>query len=307
MNRWNHHLLSTVAHRPDWLTIDTGSKTYIDAVLRGFPASHVFLNTPVQSLTNEADGRVRLHLESGLSEVYDHVILATHGDEAFNIIKSSATDEEKDIMACFHTSLNEVVLHSDTSLLPASRKAWASWNYLSLSSPTSQKGNVIDRVSLTYNMNILQHIPTDLFGDVLVTLNPLSEPDPSTVQGRYEYTHPLYTAAAVRAQKLLPRIQNKRGISFAGAWTKYGFHEDGFSSGLTVAMQHLGAQLPFEFVDSTFSRGRAPERGFADWMIRIILWIVQVCIVEMIERIFRVSRKGQRVIRAPGMKTAKVA
>ncbi|KKY32140.1 putative amine oxidase [Diaporthe ampelina] len=88
----------------------------------------------------------------------------------------------------------------------------------------------IDQVSLTYNMNILQHIPRSTFGDVLVTLNPLHEPDPKTVQGRYEYAHPLYNGDSVRAQALLAKIQNRRGISYAGAWTKYGFHEDGFST-----------------------------------------------------------------------------
>lgn len=265
--------------------------------MKGLPASHVFLNTPVRSVTNEPDGRVRLHLDGGRSEVYDHVVLATHGDESFDIIKASATEEEKDIMSCFHTSQNDVVLHSDTSLLPSSRKAWASWNYLSLSSLASQASTstVIDRVSLTYNMNILQHIPADVFGNVLVTLNPLSEPDVDTVQGRYKYTHPLYTAATVRAQQLLPRIQNKRGISYAGAWTKYGFHEDGFSSGLAVAAQHLGARLPFDFVDSTFSRGRAPEHGVADWLLRIVLWIVQVCLVETVEKLAGISRAAPRL------------
>lgn len=260
----------------------------------GFPASHVFLNTPVQSLTNEPDGGVRLHMAGGRSAVYDHVILATHGDEAFRIIKESATDEEIGVLSCFSTSENEAVLHSDASMLPVSRKAWASWNYLSLSSPNNQMSKVVDRVSLTYNMNILQHIPADVFGDVLVTLNPLSEPDADTVQGRYKYTHPLFTADAIRAQQRLPRIQNKRGISYAGAWTKYGFHEDGFSSGLTVAAEHLGATIPFEFVDSTFSRGRAPQRAVSDWLFRTLLWIVQVCLIEPVETLMGTLRIQQR-------------
>ncbi|KJR83891.1 uncharacterized protein SPSK_00256 [Sporothrix schenckii 1099-18] len=291
---WNHHLLSTVARRPDWLTIGIGSKAYIDAVLKDFPTSHLFLNTPVRSVENEPDGRVRMRLSNGQSEVYDHVILATHGDEAFAIIKGSATDEEKDIMSCFHTSQNNVVLHSDTSLLPVSRKAWASWNYLSHTSPTRQENTVVDRVSLTYNMNVLQHIPREIFGHVLVTLNPPSEPDSSTVQGRYRYKHPLFTVAAVRAQRLLPRIQNTRGISYAGAWTKYGFHEDGFSSGLAVAAQHLGATVPFDFVDSTYSRGRSPAPGLVDRLLRIVLWTVQMCLVVTFERLFGVSRAYQR-------------
>ncbi|CRK24661.1 hypothetical protein BN1708_018116, partial [Verticillium longisporum] len=86
-------------------------------------------------------------------------------------------------------------------------------------------------------------------------MNPLHEPDPAKTQASFTYRHPLYTPEAVRAQRLLPRIQNTRGISYAGAWTKYGFHEDGFSSGLAAAQDHLHARLPFQFVDSTYSRG----------------------------------------------------
>ncbi|EHA48225.1 hypothetical protein MCOR27_007906 [Pyricularia oryzae] len=270
---WNHHLLSTISKRPDWLTIPDGSKAYVDAVMKGFPPNHLFLNTPVKSLSNDADGRVRLHLEGGKSEVYDHVILATHGDQAYSIIQDSATPQERQIMSCFETSANTAFLHSDLSLMPVSRKAWSSWNFLTLSNRDTGRSNT-DQVSLTYNMNILQHIPRDIFGDVLVTLNPLHDPDPKTVQGRFEYRHPLYTPAAVRAQGMLDRIQNKRGISYAGAWTKYGFHEDGFSSGLKVATEHLGANLPFQFKDSTFSRGKKPRLGLKNLFIRMgIHWL----------------------------------
>ncbi|RCI14291.1 hypothetical protein L249_6110 [Ophiocordyceps polyrhachis-furcata BCC 54312] len=228
---WNHHLLSTVSARPQWLTVKDGSKSYIDAVMRGFPPNHLFMNTPI-------------------SHVYDHVILATHGDEAFSIIESSATQQERSILSSFETSHNEAVLHSDLTLMPKNRKAWTSWNYLTQSSAT--RANV-NQVSLTYNMNILQHIPRKQFGDVLVTLNPPHRPLSSTTQGRYFYSHPLYTLEAVRAQKQLRLIQNKRGISYAGAWTKYGFHEDGFTSGLFVAQQHLGARLPFELRRNSFA------------------------------------------------------
>ncbi|KAK7724157.1 Cytochrome c oxidase assembly protein cox11, mitochondrial [Diaporthe eres] len=281
---WNHHLLSTIATRPSWLTIKEGSQSYIDAVMKGFPPNHLFLNTPVKSVTNEGDGRVRIHLHDGKSEVYDHVVLATHGDQAYQIIKDSATAEERSIMTKFQTSKNTAVLHSDLTHMPASHKAWSSWNYMTLSSPWSGKSN-IDQVSLTYNMNILQHIPRSTFGDVLVTLNPLHEPDPKTVQGRYEYAHPLYNGDSVRAQALLPKIQNRRGISYAGAWTKYGFHEDGFSSGLRVAKDHLGARLPFDFVDSTYSRGRAPVLGLMDHFARLIILLIHVFVVLPLERI----------------------
>ncbi|KAI8159009.1 hypothetical protein K4K49_005085 [Colletotrichum sp. SAR 10_70] len=248
---WNHHLLSTISTRPQWLTLKKCGKSYIDAVMHGFPSNHLFLNTQVTQVTSEEDGRVRVHTHNGKSDVYDHVILATHGDQALRIIGSSATPEEKEILSAFKTSENSVVLHSDLSHMPASEKAWSSWNYLTLSSPSTGKQN-IDQVSLTYNMNILQHIPRETFGDVLVTMNPLHQPNPDTIQGSFTYRHPLYTPEAVRAQKLLPRIQNKRGISYAGAWTKYGFHEDGFSSGLHIAQDHLYAKLPFQFVDSTY-------------------------------------------------------
>lgn len=276
------------------MTIKDGSQAYIDAVMKGFPPNHLFLKTPVQSLTNEADGRVRLHLFNGKSEVYDHVILATHGDQAYEIVKADATAQEKAILSKFKTSKNTAVLHSDLAHMPEARKAWTSWNYLTLSAPWSGKTN-IDQVSLTYNMNILQHIPTQPFGNVLVTLNPLFEPDPKTVQGRYEYAHPLYNTDSVRAQSLLHKIQNTRGISYCGAWTKYGFHEDGFSSGLHVAQEHLGARLPFEFVDSTYSRGRAPVLGLMDHLVRLLVLVLQVFLVMPLEKVIRtVSRAGQR-------------
>jgi predicted NAD/FAD-binding protein len=271
------------------MTLKNGAQEYIDAVMKGFPPNHLFLKTPVREVTNEPDDMVRLHLENGSSEVYDHVILATHGDQAYSIIKPSATDEERSIMSCFQTSKNEAVLHSDLTLMPESRKAWSSWNYLTLSSPSTGRANV-DQVSLTYNMNILQHIPVDTFGDVLVTLNPLHKPDPAKTQGTYEYAHPLYTPAAIRGQKLLHRIQNTRGISYAGAWTKYGFHEDGFSSGLAVAQEHLGARLPFEFTDSTFSRGRKPVLGMGDWLVRVLVLFVQIFVVRVLERVLGIER-----------------
>lgn len=288
--RWNHHLLSTVAARPQWLTLKNGAQSYIDAVMQGFPPNHILLNTPVQSLTNDEDGRVRLHLNNGKSEVYDHVILATHGDEAFSIIKPEADQEEKEIMSGFQTSENTAILHSDLSLMPKSRRAWASWNYITESSPTSSN---IDQVCLTYNMNILQHIPESTFGHVLVTLNPLQMPAPEHVQGRYTYSHPLYNATAIHSQSLLPRIQNTRGISYCGAWTKYGFHEDGFSSGLKVAQDHLGAPLPFRFKDSTFSRGKRPVLGLADLILRLWISLVQMFIV-VLERLARVDRGARQ-------------
>ena len=158
--------------------------------------------------------------------------------------------------------------------MPKRPIAWSSWNYITTSpSPTAPPS-----VCLTYWMNLLQHIPSKDFGPVLVTLNPCHAPAKSLTQGTWTYHHPLYNATSIRSQSLLPRIQNTRSISYAGAWTKYGFHEDGFSSGLKVAVDHLGAELPFEFVDSTFSRGRRPVLGWKDYCVRGFIRLVQLII-----------------------------
>ncbi|MCJ1362976.1 hypothetical protein MMC16_002082 [Acarospora aff. strigata] len=293
---WNHHLLSTVSARPQWLTIKGGSQQYIDAVMQDFPKSNLYVNSPVERLKSIQNGKVQLTTSDGETVSYDHVILATHGEQALNIIRHNATEQEKDILSAFKTSKNIAVLHSDLSLMPLRRKAWSSWNYLTRSTPTGPTTTTtpaITSLCLTYWMNLLQHIPTSTYGPVLVTLNPLTPPSPSLTQGTWTYHHPLYNEAAIRAQKLLPRIQNTRGISYVGAWTKYGFHEDGFSSGVKVAVEHLGAKLPFEFVDSTFSRGRRPVLGAADWAVRVLVWAVMVLIwvVEALSGVL-VGRRG---------------
>ena len=157
--------------------------------------------------------------------------------------------------------------------MPKRRNAWSAWNILTTSDET------IKSVSLTYWMNLLQHISMEKYGPILVTLNPQFPPDPEQVQGSWIYEHPLYTSEAIRAQSLLPRIQNTRGISYAGAWTKYGFHEDGFSSGMKAAVDHLGAKLPFDFVDSTFSRGKKPILGIRHHFALVVVLLLELTII----------------------------
>ena len=251
--------------------------------MKGFPPNHLHLKTAVRHLTNGDNGKVLLSFENGKTEEFDHVVLATHGDEALAIIAPSATALEKSILSCFQTSQNEVVLHSDLAFMPKRKNAWSSWNFLTESSPSEGKANG-DKVSLTYNMNILQGIPREPFGDVLVTLNPLYQPLRAKIQGKYYYSHPLYTPAVIRAQKDLKKIQNTRGVSYAGAWTKYGFHEDGFTSGLHVATEHLGAKLPFEFQDAAYARGKKPQIGLLDHLVRLFILLIQVFIVQTIEK-----------------------
>ena len=275
---WNHHLLSTVARRPDWMTIPGGTYQYIDAVLKQVPWGRVHTKSKVTAVVPSKGGKVTLSV-NGREEIFDHVILATHGDQALDIMRLVATDNETDILSGFQSNRNVAVLHSDLSLMPRRRVAWSSWNYITESPfPPTGQGNV-SKVCLTYWMNLLQHIPESKFGPILVTLNPLKMPDPRLAQGIWEYSHPLYNAAAIRSQQRLPRIQNTRGISYCGAWTKYGFHEDGFSSGLAAAVHHLGAELPFDFVDSTFSRGRKPQLTLRNYLVRLVILSIHIWIL----------------------------
>jgi predicted NAD/FAD-binding protein len=305
---WNHHLLSTLAVRPPWLTIAGGSQRYIDAIIKGYPAGKLHIHTSCEvanilrpSVAGDTGVTVSwIDSESGRIEgdMFHHAILASHGDDVLpllakhgsqsnitpnteSLMKSSSglqyvSQEEFEVFSAFKTSENVCYLHSDLSLMPRRRATWTAWNYLTHSAPSKLSHPA--GVSLTYCMNILQHLPESQLGPVLVTMNPQHAPDPALTQGKFLYRHPLYTVEAVHAQKRLDALQNTRGVSYCGAWTKYGFHEDGFSSGLKVAMDHLGAKLPFEFVDSTFSRGHKPDLGWKDYVVRLILMVAMVWI-----------------------------
>ena len=279
---WNHHLLNTISERPDWLTIPGGSKQYIEAVMKDCPQELVHLNSKVSAVIPEAKGRVTLRVNRE-DLLFDHVILATHGDQALNIIKPVATKQELDVLDGFRTNHNIAVLHSDLSLMPQRPITWSAWNFVTESPfPPTGTSNV-SKICLTYWMNLLQHIDEKRFGPVLVTLNPLHPPKTELTQGVWEYSHPSYDSRAIRSQKLLPTIQNRRGISYCGAWTKYGFHEDGFSSGLAAAQDHLGAKLPFDFVDSTFARGQKPILTLKNHAARLLIQLIQllILVVEM--------------------------
>ncbi|KAF2762220.1 amine oxidase-like protein [Pseudovirgaria hyperparasitica] len=288
---WNHHLLSTITTRPSWLTIPGGSKRYIDTVLRDFPPDHVHLSSPVTSLHNTPSGSVLLTLASGAQQEYDNVLLATHGNQAHAIVHSSATPTENTILSAFATTPNTAYLHSDLTLMPTRRNTWAAWNYLTTTpSPKSLPDNpahapagALSKVSLTYNMNILQHIPAS-HGDILVTLNPPHPPAPALTQATYEYAHPLYNPAMVAAQERLAEIQGTRGVWYAGAWTGYGFHEDGFTSGLRAGVA-MGGRVAWEggrVVDSKYSRGQKPVRTWTDHVLRIVLEAIQILIVLVV-------------------------
>nr|OQO17377.1 hypothetical protein B0A51_15528 [Rachicladosporium sp. CCFEE 5018] len=303
---WNHHLLSTIATRPPWMTIMGGSQRYIDAIVKQYPPGRLHIHTSCEVAnilrpTRQEDAGVTISWVDAASgriegDVFDHAILACHGDQILPLLAKHGSRKgqpqpqtglvkgvpglqyvselESEIFSTFETSQNICYLHSDLSLMPRRRATWTAWNYLIQSVPSKLSSPA--GVSLTYNMNILQHLPESRHGPVLVTMNPPHAPDPAKTQGKFIYRHPLYTIEAVQAQKRLEQVQNARGVSYAGAWTKYGFHEDGFSSGLKASIEHLGAKLPFEFVDSTYARGHRPELGWKDYGLRIVLLVVLV-------------------------------
>ncbi|CCG80634.1 Putative uncharacterized protein [Taphrina deformans PYCC 5710] len=263
---YNHHLLQTV-NRPPWLTVKNGAVTYIRSITDKMPLGSVRPNCAVREVYR-ANNKVYVKFNDQQEE-FDHIIFACHADTTLEILGTQATAEEQRILSNFKFNKNRAILHSDLSLMPTRRAAWTSWNFMTKSSPESSN---IDSVCLTYWMNNLQHISEEDFGPVLVTLNPLHRPKEETIQGEWDYSHPAFTPAAVAAQNELHVIQNQNSTSFAGAWTKYGFHEDGFSSGLSVAMQHLDAKIPFEFVDATFMRGEKREVTLIDRVARVIFW-----------------------------------
>ncbi|KAH9841479.1 uncharacterized protein C8Q71DRAFT_331646 [Rhodofomes roseus] len=239
----NHHLLQ-IFGKPSWLTLAGGSKCYVNRILSNLPAAQLHLSRVKSAKVRKVHG-IELKTASGERAVYDHVIFACHSDTALDILRAGggATPEEERILGAFEWNENVAVLHFDNALMPERRATWSCWNYLTASEEGKdgrKKANV-DRVSLTYWMNALQHIPERDYGPLCVTLNPPFEPDPSRVIGEYHYEHPVLNAKAIRAQQEMPRIQGERGISFAGAWLKYGFHEDGFTSGMRAAAALLRA------------------------------------------------------------------
>ncbi|KIJ54389.1 hypothetical protein M422DRAFT_25299 [Sphaerobolus stellatus SS14] len=251
----NHHLLQLIG-KPSWMTIAGGCHLYVKRILSKLPKSQLHLSTPIHSVqTQTQNGKVILTTAgpNGKKEEFDHVILACHSDTSLAILeRGDVTEDERRILSSFRWNKNEAVLHCDTRLMPKRRAAWSSWNYLTASVKTPDgklKANE-NKMALTYSMNILQHISEETYGPVLVTLNAPFEPQKGTLVGRYSYEHPIMDARARTAQASLPSIQSTRNISYAGAWTAYGFHEDGFTSGLlavtSAKASKFGVKLPFE-------------------------------------------------------------
>ncbi|KAH8818843.1 amine oxidase [Flagelloscypha sp. PMI_526] len=242
----NHHLLQ-ISGPPKWLTISGGSRQYVDSIVSQLPPSQLHVGCPVIAVRSCPANNVELVYKTPageeITESFDHIILATHSDTTLEILRRGGgiTRDEESVLGRFKWSRNECVLHYDDKLMPRSREAWSCWNFLTFCpNPTQGKPNS-EVISVTFDMNRLQHISHEKHGLVLVTLNlPAHIPiDQNKVIGSWKYDHPVFDSEAVAAQSDLWKIQRKRGISFAGAYTKYGFHEDGFTSGLLAAAELL--------------------------------------------------------------------
>ena len=226
----NHGLLS-VNGQPQWLTVTGGSRSYVDAILRQL-RGQVRLSTPVQAVRRDGD-QVFLATARG-EERFDRVVIATHAPQTLAMLERPNQDEAA-ILGALRTQPNLMVLHSDPRLMPRRKSAWAAWNYVT-------QGDMVatDRpISLSYWMNRLQNLTTDR--PLIVTLNP--EIEPKHIHDQAVLHHPQFDAPAIAAQARLPEIQGRGGVFYAGAWTRYGFHEDGLLSALRVA-QALGVDWP---------------------------------------------------------------
>lgn len=229
----NHGLLR-LSDRPAWRTVTGGSRRYVGKIEAALGAG-VRKGVPVAAIARDETG-VTVTLADGSSARHGAVILATHGDEALRLLADPSAEERR-VLGAVRTQANRMVLHTDASLMPRRRGVWSSWNYLA-----RDRADHGREVLLTYWMNRLQNLSTP--EPLLVTLNPLAEPDPRRVLLEKTYRHPCYDAAMIRAQAELPALQGVRNTWFCGAWTGYGFHEDGIASAV-AAVRGLGVLPPW--------------------------------------------------------------
>ncbi len=237
----NHGLLQ-ITNRPQWYTVQGGSRHYVNKVLEALSIKGCELHlgqavTKIERRLSKGDAGVTVHTATG-SERFDAVVVATHSDQALRLL-DAPTEGEQRILGAIRYQPNLAVLHTDRSVLPSHSRAWAAWNYETQSSGTHPNSQ---RVCLHYLLNKLQPLPVGLDTPVLVSLNPLGKIDPAKVIQTFDYDHPVFDSAAIAAQQALPSIQEDKaggGIWFAGAWANYGFHEDGFQSGRSAAQALL--------------------------------------------------------------------
>ena len=237
----HNHGLIQVSNRPQWWTVTGGARHYVDKIIAKIADKR--LNTAVRSVARDTRG-VYITTDTG-TERFDKVVLATHSDQALALLQHPSQAERATLSAISYQP-NTAVLHTDASVLPQRQTAWAAWNY----ERVQANGNTSDsdstaRVCLHYLINKLQPIPFEQ--PVIVSLNPGKAIAAEQVLGSFDYAHPVFDAAAIRAQADMPQLQGKQNTYFCGAWMGYGFHEDGLKAGLGVA-ELLMAEMDWKAV-----------------------------------------------------------
>ncbi|RCW72325.1 putative NAD/FAD-binding protein [Marinobacter nauticus] len=227
---FNNHGMLSVDDRPTWRVISGGSATYVNRMMDKL-RERTHLNSPVTSVKRDEEG-VTL-VANGQEHRFDQVIFGCHSDQALAML-DDATDDERSILGAIAYQKNDVVLHTDASVLPSNRLAWAAWNYMIPEHSTQP-------VSVTYNMNVLQNFD-DAPETFCVTLNRSRDINPEKVIKRFEYDHPVFTLDAVAAQERYDDIGNRNRTHFCGAYWFNGFHEDGVRSALRVT-RAFGVEL----------------------------------------------------------------
>jgi predicted NAD/FAD-binding protein len=226
----HNHGLIQITDRPQWLTVNGGSREYVNRIVKSISVNGgQFIRESVTSVSR-VNGKVQISSNSS-NRNFDHVIFATHSDQALKLI-SDIHEQEFGILSSVKYQSNKVILHTDQQLLPENKKCWAAWNYTC----SLADGLNAQQVCVNYLINKLQPLPAALNEHaIIVSLNPVMEPAKNTIHAEIEYAHPIFDQAAVEAQANLSLIQGQRNTWFCGAWTGYGFHEDGLRSGELVA------------------------------------------------------------------------
>ena len=260
----NHHLLNPLGQRPRWRVVSGRSNTYVLAVEKELKRLGATIRTSckvVSSSNRDASG-MTIKYESGQEERFDRVVFCTHSDITLSILGDQATKEEHEALAAVAYEPNRIVLHSDETVMPRAKAAWASWNVMQRTKHNNDAG-----VCVTYWLNRLQNLPEGT-RTMLCTLNPITDIDPSTIMMDFTLHHPVYNLPALEAQRFINETQNNaelgktRVVWFGGAWLGNGFHEDGVRSGLLLA-DALCPPVPFKESPgwSLASTGIAPEAG----------------------------------------------
>jgi predicted NAD/FAD-binding protein len=249
----NHGLLRLTG-RPVWRTVSGGSRSYVQRLKADFPGE-VRIGCTVRRIQRDSHGVVLADGHGGQRR-FDHVVIATHADQALAML-AQPSPEESALLGAFRYSRNRAVLHCDEALMPRRRSAWASWNHL------GERGAPEAPCAVTYWMNRLQGLSSRR--PLFVTLNPASDPRPQTVLREEVYTHPLFDAAAVAAQAQLWSLQGARRTWYCGAHFGAGFHEDGLQAGLAVAEDLGGVRRPWSVSNESGRIARHAARPLEEW------------------------------------------